>query len=227
MAKQKYNAVAPTTTRVDTLEEVTETTTEKRTLEKVVTVQPQKVKRGLLGRLFTGVMGPDGASGIGEYVNEEIIKPAIKNIIVDAVTSGINMIMYGDRGGVSRGPNRTNYSNSSRQYGSVTQQHTTNTSRYTRHQPEPVQARVETRPRHGVEEYRIVDRADAVHVLVALTENAEIYGHVSVADYYELIGVASVYTDNDHGWRADSIARATIVPVRGGYIIRFPQVEVI
>lgn len=221
MAK-KYNNVKPVKT-VEA-EEVTEVTTEKKTLEKVVAVQPQKVKRNLVSRLFNGVMGPDGVSGIGEYVNDEIIKPAIKNIIVEAVTSGINMIMYGERGGrgTYRGGSGTGHS---RNYQGGGYQRTNYTSRYTQHNPAPEPREVSRR--YGVEEYLINSREDAAHVIVQLTENAEVYGNVSVADYYDLIGVASVYTDNQYGWTYDAIIHSTIAPVRGGYIIKFPQVEVL
>lgn len=224
MTKKKYNEIE-TTVKVDIKDEGAETVSEKRTLEKVISVQPQKVKRGLLTRLVSGVLGPDGVSGIGEYVNEEIIKPAIKNIIVDAVTSGINMVMYGERGGSSRGyrggPSRG-------AQGGGYQPRTNYTSQYTQHQPAPAQvAREVTRTRYVVEEYNIPDRNDAAHVLIQLTENAEVYGSVAVADYYDLIGVPSVYTDNQYGWTHETITRAVITPVRGGYVIRFPQVEVI
>lgn len=222
MTAKKYNKIE-TTVKVNIEDESTEQVDTKRTLEKVVTVQPQKVKRGLVSRLISGVLGPEGVSGIGEYVNDEIVKPAIKNIIVDAVTSGINMIMYGERGGVSRGYR----GGQSRGYQGGVQPRTNYNSRYTQHQPDPVQPREVSRTRHGVEEYLITDRADAAHVLVQLTENADVYGTVSVADYYDLIGVPSVYTDNQYGWSHDLITRATITPVRQGYVIRFPQVEVI
>lgn len=193
-------------------------------LTQVVSAVPKKHKQGLLGRIISGVVGPDGAPSIGAYVNEEIIKPAIKNIVVDAVTSGINMIMYGEkspnRGGNQYGgyqsSNRTTYrpnTNYSNNYGS---------SRHSEHE-----RKIAKTPKYGVEEYLIEDRFDAAHVISTLTENADMYDSVSVADYYDLIGVASVYTDNTYGWTIDSILAATIVPVRGGYIIKFPPVEVI
>lgn len=221
---KKYNEVEQTD-NMKIKEEVSEERVEKKTLEKVVSVQPKKVKRGLVGRLVSGVLGPEGAAGIGEYITEEIIKPAVKNLIVDSVTSGINKLMYGDKvGGGYRPYNSGGYQRQS--YGGGYQR-TNYSSRYTQHNPEPAQPRTAGRPRHGVEEYLIEERNDAAHVLVTLTENADMYGHVSVADYYDLIGVASVYTDNQYGWTIDSINRASIVPVRGGYIIKFPPVEVI
>lgn len=197
---------------------------EGKNLNKIVSAEPKKVKRGLVNRLVTGIVGPEGLPGVGDYINNEIIKPAIKNLIVDTVTSGINRLMYGPGGGGYRGagyrptgnggyrPN-TNYSANYR--------HTTN-------QPQPVQQDSRVRnARYVVEEYIIEDRYDASHVLVSLTENADMYGTVSVADYYDLIGVNSHYTDNNYGWTHDSIKHASVVPTRGGFVIRFPSVEVI
>lgn len=196
---------------------------EKKELTSVVSVKPTKVKRNLFSRLITGVVGPDGLPGIGSYVNDEIVKPAIKNIIVDAVTSGINMVMYGEKGGPNRGGGR--YSGGGRNY----RPNTNYASNYRSASPDPAPSeRLVTRPsRLGVEEYVIADRIDASEVLVSLTENADRYDSVSVADYYDLIGVPSLYTDNNHGWTIDTISRASIIPVRGGYVIKFPPVEVI
>lgn len=212
-----------------------QTAEERPKLQGVVGRSPKKVKRSLLSRLITGLVGPEGASSIGGYVSQEIIKPAVKNIIVDAVTSGINMIMYGDRGMPNRG---------SRYYGSSDNRPRTNYSNAYSSRPGPANERsysyarepaidpkspviMSNTARYGVEEYVIQDRYDAAHVLTTLTECADRYGIVSVADYYDLIKVTSNFTDNSYGWRHDSISAARIVPVRGGYIIKFPPVEVL
>lgn len=227
MSKKKYNEIEPTKKVVVEDKEVQEVS-EKKPLEKVVSVQPQKVKRGLLSRLVSAVIGPEGASGIGEYVNDEIIKPAIKNLIVESVTSGINMIVHGDRGG--RGGYRGGGNSSRYGYGN---QRTDYNQRYAPryNDPEPRERErerdVRSNSRHRVEEYVIRDRNEAADVLVQLTENAEVYGHVSVADYYDLISVTSVYTDNNYGWTWENITRATLIPVRGGYVIKFPPLEVL
>ena len=211
------------------IEKETEKTEEKRVpLQKVVSVEPKKVKKGLLSRLAVGVMGPDGLPGIGTFVAEEIIKPAIKNLIVDSVTSGINKMMYRDGGG----PTNRHHGYSPHRGYPQPPQYTNYANRYNASQssaPQPVQPSESRVPavRYGVDDYKLTDRNDASHVLISLTENANNYGTVSVADYYDLIGVASAYTDNNYGWSAEGMARATIMPVAGGYIIKFPQVEVI
>jgi hypothetical protein len=219
---RKYNKIDPKKTiptkgDVDSVEEVSD----KKELKKIVDNQPKKRKRNLFSRLVSGILGPEGISGIGQYVAEEILVPAVKNIVVDAVTSGVNMVMYGENkprpsGHPHQSTNRTTY-----------RPNTNYTSRYTSRQPEPAERTVARPARYGIEEYVIEDRFDASHVLTTLTENADMYDNVSVADYYDLIGVPSQYTDNTYGWTIDSIVRATIVPIRGGYIIKFPPVEVI
>lgn len=200
-------------------EEVLEVQEKKEAVKRIVAVEPKKVKRNLLSRLVTGIMGPEGLPGIGAYVNDEIIKPAVKNIIYDAITSGLGRALNMDhrayRGGGqsrSREPYRPqrNYSNE-----------------YQGSKLEPQQERRARPAKYGVDEYILEDRREAANVLVSLTEYADRYNKVSIADYYEAIGVNSEYTDHNYGWTIDSITHATIMPVRGGYIIKFPQVEVI
>lgn len=226
MAEKKYNDI-PVKNNMN-VETVTEVIEVKKEFTKVITSEPKKVKRGLVSRLFRGVVGPEGASGIGEYVTEEIIKPAVKNLIVDAITSGVNMIMYGNRG-----PRRTNGYNDGyhRAYGTSAQrsytdyrERSTSTSHSERHeQPDTTRRRSDR-----VEEYILETRMDASQVLTALLDSADRYGSVSLADYYDLIGVSSLqYTDNQYGWRASTLNRATIIPMKGGHTIRFPDLEVI
>ena len=228
---KKYNEIeAKNNMEVNTDEdrnEETVTPKEKKQLDRLVTVQPQKVKRSLLGRLVTGVMGPEGLPSIGAYVNEEIIKPAIKNLIFDTITSAASKAMFGDKGGPNRGGGYNRYSGGS---SSSYRPATNYSNRYSNSsRPEPQHEERRVRPtRYGVEDYIIEDRFDASNVLTTLTEAADKYDSVSIADYYDIIGVpATQYTDNTYGWTIDAITHATIQPVRGGYIIKFPPVEVI
>lgn len=209
---------------MDVKKDKEEVKVEREKLDSLVSDKPKKRKKNLISRLAVGVLGPEGLPGIGSYVSEEIIVPAIKNIIVDAVTSGINMVMYGEnRPQQTRTHTRQPYN----RHSSAPRPTYNYTSRYTSQQPEPAEKLVPRSSRHGVEEYVIQERVDAAHVLTTLTEQADMYGSVSVADYYDLIGVPSEYTDNNYGWVMESIVRANIRPVRGGYIINLPAVEVI
>lgn len=196
---------------------------ERKELKKLISKQPKKVKKSLFSRLISGILGPEGVSGIGQYVAEEIILPSIRNIIYDAINSSARMALFKDGGGPTGNRHHQNYL----KVPSNNRPATNYTSRYTSSQPAPSERNIARAARYGVEEYLIEDRFDAAHVLTTLTENADMYDKVSVADYYDLINVPSQYTDNSYGWTIDSIVRATIVPVRGGYIIKFPPAEVV
>lgn len=196
---------------------------ERTKIDPVLEHSAKKRKRGLISRLVTGVVGPEGLPGVGAYVSQEIILPAIQNIIVDAVTSGVNLVVYGD----SKKGSRKGYGSPPPYSGGAHRPRVNYTSAYTSTQPEPTQRPMGRSPRQGVEEYIIEDRVGASNVLVSLTEHADRYGSVSVADYYDMIGVESVYTDNNYGWTLESISRSNIRPVRGGFVIVFAEPEVI
>lgn len=224
---KKYNEIeAKNNMKVDTGDgEEVSAPKEKEKMQKLVQVQPKKVKRGLLSRLVTGIIGPDGLPGIGAYVNDEIVKPAIKNIIFDAINSAARMALFRDGGGPFNNGRQSNYS---RGRNEPYRPSTNYSNQYRGSSHEPPRERLVAPSRNGIEDYVIPDRYDAAHVLTTLTEYAERYGTVAVADYYETLGVPSKYTDNNYGWEYDSIRRATIMPARGGgYIIKFPPVEVI
>lgn len=217
--KTEYNKVEVVGTKVDGGEEEVQ---ERSKQDKVVSIKPIKKKKGLFERLVVGMLGPDGLPAIGDYLNKEIVIPAVKNIIVDSITSGINMAMFGDGRGVGPRTNtsrpapgippRTNYAN-----------------RYTpTHAPtQMVNATPVREKRNFVEEYIISDRNECETVLYSLMEQADAYDTVSVADYYDLIGVESAYTDNTYGWTVDVLSRASIVAARGGWVIKLPSVQVI
>lgn len=83
------------------------------------------------------------------------------------------------------------------------------------------------RPDYEVKEYIIGDQDDAENVLDMLNELAEKYDNISAVDYYNALGESSTYKDNVYGWSAKAIKRAKVIKVRGGYAIKFPQVDVV
>lgn len=225
----KYDKIEVNKDNIKTKEkkEEVKTVEERVKLDPIINDKVTKRKRGLIPRLITGIVGPEGLPGIGSYVAEEIIVPAIKNIIEDSVISGIGMILHGDssrRG--SRGVSRHN-PNRYTSYGSAPRPVVNYTSRYTSTQPEPSRSIRSKGSSRGLEEYIITSREDASYILVALTEQADRYGSVSIADYYDLIGEPTEFTDNNYGWTDESILHAHVRPTRGGYVIKFPTPDVL
>jgi len=222
---KKYNEVpAKDNMKVETGAEEAQVVGESRPkMQKMVSAQPTKVKKNLISRLVTGVLGPDGLPGLGNYVAEEIVIPALKNLVYDAIESTARKAMFGKGGGPSRGGYNRAYSNSSRQATDYNNRYSTTRREVNRDE------RKVARPsaRYVVEEYSIDNRQDALDVLTSLVENADRYDVTSVADYYDAIGIHAKHTDHNYGWTIDTIQDATIQPVQGGYIIKFPPVEVI
>ena len=64
-------------------------------------------------------------------------------------------------------------------------------------------------------------RSEAEEVIQRMDELIDMYGVVSVADMYDLVGVSCNYTDTKYGWT--NIRSAEPVRVRDGYIIKLPK----
>lgn len=208
-----------------TEEEVQETSLEKRPLQKVVKKVPKQHKKGLMERLVIGMLGPDGLPAIGRRLGEDIIMPAVKNIIVDAFTSGINMAIFGND--EQRRNDSRSYNGPSTSYWNQSQR--SNYAPRTNYQAGPSHAQQPAPRRTGrgryVPDYPLPDRREAMDVLEGLRDQIQQYGNATIADYYDLIGIEPNHTDNDYGW--DDLRHTRVISTSKGYIIQFPAVEVI
>lgn len=66
----------------------------------------------------------------------------------------------------------------------------------------------------------ISDRNEAEEVLAELKNSIELYGHVKVSEYYDLLGKRSTYTDERYGWR--NLDSVVVKPTVSGYILTLP-----
>ena len=188
----------------------------------------KKRKKGVTERLVTSLIGPDGLPSVGHYLTHDVVLPAIKEIIVNSVTSGINMMMYGPDSAGKR--STTGYYQRGSAYrpnvnyqSSYKQTPTTSTSN--------VKYQNESRPYHNEtrasgfnsEDYMLASRDDAKMVLSQLLEQVDDYGWASLADFFDLVGIDSNFTDNNYGWT--NLDFAKFVVVRGGYALRLPRLE--
>ena len=178
-------------------------------------------KKGVVERLVGGLLGPNGIRAIGSYVGHEIIVPMIKNAFVDSMTTGINMAVFKDQ----PQPNRRNNP------GWNNRQHQ-NTNRvqydksYQNNQVNQYQSPNTKRTIYAIREAVFPNREEALMVLDNMMNEIDKYGQVSVADYYDWIGIGdSTFADVSYGW--DDLNRARVVSVRGGYAISLPPVGVI
>lgn len=204
---------------------------EEETIEEKVKLKPvtnaKKRKKGLMERFVVAMIGPDGIPSVTEYLNKEIVVPAIKDVISNSVSAGVNMMVYGrdqagERHGGYRNYNSQSYSRPQRNYQSS---YNSNRTAQQQHQA-PVEREVPRRSNmFRSTDYVVNTRQEALDVLDMLRENLDNYGLVTLADFFDLIGIETQYVDNNYGWT--DLENVTIVPVRGGYSLSLPNVDVL
>lgn len=149
---------------------------------------------------------------VGSYLWEQVLVPTMKNLFIDAVTNGANMLMHGETRASTR---NSTYSGGSR--ASYDRYYSNNNRR------EDDQRTVRTTTRWGFEDIVITDHQKAVDILHELDSIMAEYNRVRVAELNTMLGVTGPYTENYYGWT--DIRMAKLVPVRGGWVIEMPRVQ--
>ena len=176
---------------------------EREKIEKVVTGKVITKKKSSLSKFKDEFISED-AKNVKNYVFGEVLIPAIKKAILDIVTDGINMILYGESGGGRKksSADRVSY----RSY-------------YDR--PNDRYARPYTNTLYSYDDFVLESRGEAEDVLSRLDELLDTYKVVRVADLKDLLGITGNYTDNNYGWT--NLRTAEVIRVRDGYTIRLPR----
>lgn len=169
-------------------------------VEKVVSGSVKSKKKNGLQKI-TNVFVPEDVDDVKSYIFEDIVVPAVKDIILDAVRAflGVN--------GTSRGRSSTSSKISYRKY-------------YDDRDRRDL-APTRTRTGYDYDDIILETRGEAEDVLERMEELIDMYQLVSVADFYDLVGVSGNYTDNKYGWT--NVRNASVVRVRDGYMIKLPK----
>lgn len=173
-------------------------------IEKVVQGEVRSKKKSGLQKI-TDAFVPDDVANVKSYIIEDIVVPAAKEILLDSVKAilGINGKNGNKQTPASRVSYRQYYNNDSRRNYSSGGNRSRNS--------------------YDFDDIVIDNRGEAEEVLDRMEEIIATYGLVSVADFYELVGVPSNYTDNNYGW--SNLRNAYVDRLRdGGYIIKLPSV---
>lgn len=177
-------------------------------VEKVISGTAKSKKKSEI-RKFTDVFVSEDMDSVKSYIVMDVLVPAIKKAISDIVTNGIDMLLYGESGGsstVKKNPaSRVSY----RSYYE---------SQNDRRETRPINR---NRVGYDYDDVILDSRGEAESVLTRMDELMETYGLVSVADFYDLVGITCNYTDNKYGWT--DIRNASIVRTRDGYMIKMPR----
>lgn len=180
-------------------------------LDKVVSGQVTQRRKSVgtrLKEMFTSKPGESKETFV-EHLVENVVVPMFQDMlygIVDNVTTGVResveQAIFGEAGtrrsrvhAASRGTNRprVNYNQVSSRNGA----------------PKLSTNRI-IRPSNSVKDVILETRDDAERVIEALREAAERYGHVTVGDMYEVVGIEPVSTDHEWGWQARDLMAARV-----------------
>ncbi|QBZ73598.1 hypothetical protein SEA_ROSAASANTEWAA_34 [Streptomyces phage RosaAsantewaa] len=187
---------------------------EQKDLKKIVNGKVIRKKRTLTSRLLESFSGDDGRS-VMDYVLFDVLIPAAKDAMVDAIKEGAERIFFGDARGTSRRVSRSGGA------------HPTNyNSRYNVSTNRPAAAERPAARRRTSREFEPVileTRAEAQDVIETLVDIQEKFGQATVSDMNDLVGQTGTFTDEKWGWTELGSARVT--RVREGYLVDLPAPE--
>lgn len=165
-------------------------------------IQRKKPLSRKIAETFTG----EDAKSAGMYILMDVLIPAAKNMISDAVSQGVERMLFGE----SR-PRSSTSRSSYTSYGKVY-------SSSSRNEPRTISKRA--RATHDFGEIVLASRPEAEEVLDRLQGIIDQYDFATVSDLYELVGITGSFTDNKYGW--GDLRGANVRYVRDGYLLDLP-----
>jgi hypothetical protein len=175
---------------------------------KTVAVQRKKT----LGKRFSETFLGGDARGAGSYVMFDVLLPALRDMVADTVTMGIERMVYGD---AARPRN-------SRVRGGVVG-HTAYNRVSAGLRIDPREAAAQGRSRragHSFDDIVVDTRIEAEEVVNSMFNHLNKYEQVSLATLYDFVGIQWNYIDQKWGWV--DLAGTDIRRTRDGYLLKFP-----
>lgn len=167
---------------------------------------------------FREVFFGDDARSVASYVAQDVLLPAAKDMISDAVTQTVERILFGDSSPARRTTSRSSnasYTPYHRASASYKKSNGTNDRRGDRRK----------RASHDFDDIEFDTRAEAEVVLDRLYDLVNDYDYATVSDLYDLVGIDAKFTDENYGWY--DLRGSTIRRIRSGYILDLPKPEVL
>lgn len=161
--------------------------------EKVIKGKARAKKKSELSKFADSFISED-LPDIKHYILFDVLMPSIKKAVVDMVTDGVNMLLYGEvrtkkKSGLSDLPSYRSYSKESKFR----------------------DERTRTR-RCDYDDLTVDSKSDALDVFSTMNEIIDRYGHVTIADLYDILGMVAPHTADHYGW--DDVRRAEAVKIR-------------
>lgn len=170
-------------------------------------------KKKSLGRKFADLFIGEEVTDVKGYLLQDVIVPAIKNMVIDTVQDGIEIVLYGEV------KNRSRRSASRSKSGFVDYGGYYSPDR--RRQEERRQQRSSCSM--DFNDIVLASRVDAEEVISTLADLIADFGQATVADLMDAVGMTGQWTDHYWGWT--NISTAVPKRVRDGWILTLPKPE--
>lgn len=192
---------------------------EQKKVEQVVQGSVVRRKKPLGKRLTETFVGGD-AKGVWGFVALDVLVPAAKDMLADAVSQGVERMIFGEARSRSRRTGR----HPGESYISYNR-YSSGGRREDPRDREPQRPSLSRRARasHDFDEIILATRVEADEVIDRLFDIVAKYEMATVADLYNLVGIADNYTDDKWGWT--DIRGASVTRVRNGYLLDLPRPE--
>lgn len=209
-SNSKSSSVAPIRSSKRTTEEDTTAITPTRTRTGRVAQRKAIQKKKTFAQSIAASLAGDDTRNVGLYVLNEVLIPAAKNLVQEMVTSGLEMMLFGETSGRSRSKDK---SKSTVSYGSY----------YKSRDREEPKRRIK-RDKFDLTDIFFDNHTDAEDVLEAMMDHLEEYEQITVADFFDMAGIdGATWVHNDWGWT--DLRKARLTHTRYGYAIMLPDPE--
>lgn len=185
---------------------------EDKKITRVTSGEPVR-KRKSLRKQFSETFVAGDMKTAARYVMFDVLLPAAKDMIVEAGSSGIEKLIFGDsrrRGATPPQAGPTGYVSYNRIPMGASRMASSARAMSRR-----------ARASHDFDEIILDSRTEAEEVIDRLFDLVSRYENASVADLYELVGISSNHTDHKWGWT--DIRGAGVSRVRDGYLLDLPE----
>jgi hypothetical protein len=193
---------------------------EKGKVDKVVEGEVVVRKKSMAKRFRETFVAEDGMT-IRDYVLEDILIPAFRDLIYDVTIGSVERALFRDGRPANRGfraSGRSGLPGGGIRYDLAAR----GGALGRREEPHSSMSR-RARAAHDFEEIIFPSRTDAEAVLTGLFDILEQYDAVKVSDLYELAGMSSNFTDERYGWT--DLRGSRPVRTRNGYLLDLPRTE--
>ncbi len=175
-----------------------------------------------LSKRFKETFTGDDTKSVGSYILFDVLIPAAKDMVADAVSQGVERKLFGEvRSTSRRGGYRPGSAFGNTSYNAYNRYALSSSPRREDPRSGSTAPNRRSRASHNFDEIILATRVEATEVIDRLFSIISQYEVATVSDLYELVGITADYTDDKWGWT--DIRGADITRIQNGYLLDLPR----